>query len=139
MSDPESHTVSTQYGETTIDVYECDSCGNTVAHENTVKFTLGDREGRACEHCADTGPIGFLERIVNWSLPKRVVNWSFSKDKEPDEESGVVLFIVLAPIVLPLATIVGFRDGPPFIQGYAMAVLTLLVWVFLPLAVYLLL
>jgi len=130
MSDPESHTVSTQYGETTIDVYECDSCGNTVSHENTVGFTLGDREGRACEHCADTGPIGFPERVVNWSLPK---------DEESDEEPGVVLFIAFAPIVLPIAAIVGFRDGPPFVQGYAMAVLTLLVWVLLPLAVYLLL
>jgi len=130
MSDPESHTVSTQYGETTIDVYECDSCGNTVAHENTVEFTLGDREGRACEHCADTGPIGFPERVVNWSLPE---------DDETDEEAGVGLFVLFAPIILPLATVAGFRGGTTFVQGYATAVLAFLVWVFPPLAVYLLL
>ena len=48
MSEAKQHTVETVYGTATIDIYECDSCGNEVAYENTVKFTIGDREGRAC-------------------------------------------------------------------------------------------
>lgn len=127
MTKPKEHTINTQFGEATVEIYTCDSCGNDVAYENTVPFTIADREGRACEHCVETGPIGFPERAIEWVLPR---------DESTPEEEGLGLFLPLAPIILPIATVVGFRDGPQFFQGYATAVVTLLVWVLLPLGVY---
>lgn len=64
MTEPQTKTVQTEYGEATIETYDCDSCGNTVAYEETVEFTIGDREGRACSHCDDNGPISFPQKVV---------------------------------------------------------------------------
>lgn len=130
MSEPQEHTVNTQFGEATVEIYECDSCGTDVAYENTVPFTIADREGRACEHCAETGPIGFPQRTIEWVLPR---------DESTSAEEGLGLFFFAAPIILPVATFVGFRNGPQFTQGYATAVVTLLLWVLLPLGIIFLL
>jgi hypothetical protein len=119
MSDAQSHTISTQYGEAEINVYECDSCGNTIAYENTVEFTLGDREGRACEHCAETGPISFPERVIEWSLPK---------DESGAPNNGLLVNLFGSPLLLPLVTIGGFIKSDQFAQGYATAIITVLAW-----------
>ena len=70
MSEPQKHTVQTEFGPTTVEAYECDSCGNTVAYENTVQFTIGNRDGRACNHCENEGPINFPERQIKrvWDI-----------------------------------------------------------------------
>jgi hypothetical protein len=119
MNNSEQHTVNTQYGETTIEVYECDSCGNVVAYENTVEFTLGNRSGRACEHCAENGPISFPERVVEWSLPANNTERYYN---------GLFLHLFASPLLLPLITIAGFVNGDEFTQGYGTAIITVLVW-----------
>jgi len=65
MSDTE--TVQTTYGDVEIDVVDCDSCGNRVAKDDTVEFTIGDREGRACRHCEGEGPVSFPTRSIDYA------------------------------------------------------------------------
>ena len=55
----ETQEVQTRFGEVQIETVECDSCENTIAKEDAHEFTLGDREGHACSHCVDDGPISF--------------------------------------------------------------------------------
>jgi len=116
----EQHTVQTQYGEATIKTYECDSCGNRVAYENTVEFSIGDRDGRACEHCEQNGPISFPERVREWALPK---------DGAVDNEWSVVPYTLLFPLFAPVLLIDGLHtDGDVFSSGYATALISTVVW-----------
>ncbi len=124
MSSAETHTVETQYGPTTIETYDCDSCGNTVAYENTVPFTIGDTEGRACEHCEANGPISFPKRVVEFQPPYETVG---------SNSYGLVFHTLFAPLVLPFETFGGFVDDDDrFAAGYATAVVTLFVWLVVP-------
>lgn len=112
----QKESIKTPYGETTIETYDCDSCGNTVAYEDTVEFTIGDTEGRACEHCEENGPISF---------PRRVLEWEYPKNTNSKEDDGLIIHIVLAALFLPFLTIAGLTDkGSQFEKGYATAVLT---------------
>jgi len=67
MTQSKTETVQTTYGDVEIDVVDCDSCGNRVAKDDTVEFTIGDREGRACSHCESEGPVSFPTRAVNYA------------------------------------------------------------------------
>jgi hypothetical protein len=58
----QTETVETAYGDVEVDLAECDSCGNQVRVEDTVEFTIGDREGLACKYCRDEGPMSFPEK-----------------------------------------------------------------------------
>ncbi len=58
----QTETVETAYGDVEVELAECDSCGNQVRVEDTVEFTIGNREGLACEYCRDEGPMSFPER-----------------------------------------------------------------------------
>lgn len=71
MNDTETETIQTVYGDVDAEVVECDSCGITVLEEDAKKFTIGDREGWACETCEDTGPAEFpeFEPVVGWNIP----------------------------------------------------------------------
>lgn len=125
------HTIDTPYGEATIETYDCDSCGNTVAYENTVPFTIGNTEGRACEHCEEKGPISF---------PKRVVEWSYPKDVTKNGEYGLFFHVALGLLVLPIVMIGGFTESADqFDEGFATGAVTFFVWVVLPLLLFILL
>ena len=130
--DTRTKEVSTEYGTTTIQITDCDSCGNTVTKDETVAFTIGDRSGRACEYCANNGPISFPERVVEWSLPK---------DAYGNTGPAIAFFIILAPVLF----IAIFFDGMftekktnYFADGYIYGVIAVLLWVVLPLVVYIL-
>jgi hypothetical protein len=132
----QTRTIETAYGETTIETYECDSCGTTVAYEETVEFTIGDTTGRACKHCEKAGPISFPRRTLEWALPKK---------QELREVYGLGFHVLLAPIVLPLTMVVGFVElvggerETTFEEGFTVGVITLFVWVVLPLLLWVLL
>lgn len=97
-------TVQTAYGETTIEVVECDSCGAEVAKDDALEFTLGEREGRACEHCYDSGPIsfptsatdeGYIQTIISTTatLPRqfwKAVNAPATSSRTPEFAYGVI-------------------------------------------------
>jgi len=120
----ESHTVQTQYGEATIETYECDSCGNRVAYENTVEFQIGSREGRACEHCESEGPVSFPERVRDWALPS---------DASVDNEWNVIPYLVFAPLFCPALLLSSFiGDSDQFSNGYAVGFITAIVWLVIP-------
>jgi len=57
MTDTE--TIQTAYGDVEIETVDCDSCGQTIGKDDANEFTLSDREGHACDHCVDNGPISF--------------------------------------------------------------------------------
>ena len=120
MTQPETQNIETEYGTATIETYDCDSCGNTVAYENTVKFTIGETEGRACEYCEKNGPISFPKRALEFAWPS-------------DGVFGLGWNIALAFLILPVAVFYGFTDdATDFVEGYATAVISILVWVGIP-------
>ena len=69
-----TETVQTAYGEASIEVVECDSCGNEVSKDDARVFVTGDRmnersrevkvrghtrTGYICDYCDDSGPMSF--------------------------------------------------------------------------------
>lgn len=79
-----TETVQTEYGdvEAEIELVECDSCGADVRADNATEFTIGQRSGWACHHCADVGPAGYPAKIrrefgidLNGVLPLLVFGW----------------------------------------------------------------
>jgi hypothetical protein len=129
--DTRTKEVSTEYGTTTIQITDCDSCGNTVAKDEAVEFTIGDRSGHACEYCANNGPISFPEKVVEWSIPT---------DKYGNTGPAVVVFILSAPFfIIPIFYDAVFVEKlSNFSDGYFYGVLAVLLWVVLPLVVYIL-
>ena len=112
----ESYVVETVYGDYEIETYECDSCGNVVAYEHTVPFTIGDTEGRACEHCEENGPISF---------PKRVVE---DMNLFTNADMHLLGFVSLAPILIPACTIIGFVEDEPCLEGIAATTVAMVFW-----------
>lgn len=49
----------TAHGRIEYETVKCDSCGNEVLPDDTVDFKIGSREGVACEHCHEEGPLSF--------------------------------------------------------------------------------
>jgi hypothetical protein len=130
--DTRTKEVSTEYGTTTIEITDCDSCGNTVAKDEAVEFTIGDRSGHACEYCANNGPISFPEKFVEWSLPT---------DKFGNTGHVIAFFVMLAPVFLiPIFfdSIFAKKKKNYFAEGYIYGVVAVLLWVVLPLVVYIL-
>ena len=120
MSEPTEKSVSTPYGETTIDVIECDSCGNEVALDETVEFTLGDREGRACQHCYEEGPVSFPNMIIT---------------EGPESTFEIVIVAILFPIFL-LPVFFDALNGSDIAVSILTGMLAVLLWVVLPLLVF---
>jgi hypothetical protein len=114
----QTHTVDTAYGQTTIETYECDSCGTKVRYDETVEFTIGEREGRACNHCEANGPISVPKKVARISLPS----------------SLSLFFIAGFPILGPLTALIAFVDGDDFARAFTLGWTTLLLWGFLLLA-----
>jgi len=118
-------TVQTPYGDTTIEVVECDSCGAEVAKDDALEFTLGDRKGWACEHCYETGPIGFPEKVREWTLPTDVSGRSSAP------------YIALYPMFVFFVALDSMHeDNDLFANGYTVGVIATLLWVAVPLLVY---
>jgi len=127
MSNVDTKTVQTAYGDTTIEVVECDSCGAEVAKDDVVKFTLGDRDGWACEHCYDSGPVGFPEKVTEWSYPSYKNNGNIV---------ALPFHTMFYPIVAPVHIIDAFKHNNEFVQGNATGIISTLVWVVISLLVY---
>jgi hypothetical protein len=102
----QTKTVQTTYGDVEVEVVECDSCGNTIGKDEAREFTLGNREGHACEHCVDEGPISFPSKYG-------------SLDMGESEDGRFPRFLLWAPVVIPLLMIFGpFDNGhDPTVQG----------------------
>ena len=109
-------TVQTPYGDTTIEVVECDSCGAEVAKDDALEFTLGDRTGWACEHCYETGPIGFPEKVIEWAMPK-----------DP-KGASMWEYVGLFPVYCWLMLRDGFLSKDKFANGYTAGVMGSLLW-----------
>jgi len=110
----ETKTVETEYGTAEIEVVDCDSCGNTVGKEQATQFTIGDREGWACEYCEKNGPLTFPEKVREWALPE--------EEMDRSKNMGLFFFLFFAVIILPLGTVAGFsKSQNQFIKGYATA------------------
>jgi len=113
-----TETIQTQYGETEIQVYDCDSCGNRVAYDETVEFTLGDRQGRACEVCADEGPVSFPPSVDILLQPA----------EDP------LFCIVVWPLMFIFGTLdLAFGSAADTISEMATGILGTLLWVVGPL------
>jgi len=123
-------TVQTPYGDTTIEVVECDSCGAEVAKDDALEFTLGDRNGWACEHCYDNGPVSFPEKVREWSSPSDEVN---------RDSYGLLFHTLLYPLFAPMWILDAFASNDEFTQGNATGIISTLVWVGILLSVYMIL
>jgi len=122
MSKSKTKSIQTAYGETSIEVVECDSCGNEMSKEGARVFVTGDRldehfgdvkvkgdtkQGYICDYCDDSGPMSypgseFISRLYDSS--KRL--WYDYEHGGMHEGKVVtilgVLFMILlfAPLVL---------------------------------------
>ena len=113
----ETKAIETEYGTTEIEVVECDSCGNTVGKEEAKEFTIADREGWACEYCAENGPLSFPEKVREFALPS-------------DGDGDTLFFILFSPALLPAITVTGlFTPDDKFAEGYAIASLTYIIYI----------
>jgi len=111
-----TQTAETVHGSVEYETVECASCGNETVKDDAKDFQIGDREGKACEHCYKEGPISFPEKAREWVLPD-------------DGEETFPFFLVFAVLVLPMATLVGFHpNANDFTKGYATAVTTILLY-----------
>jgi len=115
----EKQTAVTAHGEVEYEVVKCDSCGNMVLPENTAEFTIGDREGVACEHCVDEGPASFPGSTYNKLL------YPYSRTNETYTLWWHVLILPLMVILTPL--LIG-DDVSDYAQGHGMAIMSVLIW-----------
>jgi len=115
MSDADTHTVDTVYGPAEIETYECDSCGNRVAYEDTVEFTIGDRNGRACEHCEENGPIEFPAR-------------EYVRTKLIEDDGDFLFPVLLWPFTSVLVISAG-RGDQEFLRGIGVSAVGAWLWI----------
>lgn len=113
MTKTKTITETTTHGEVEYEVVECDSCGNDVMTDEALDFQIGDREGKACSHCVEVGPIDFPHPNVP---PK---DW-----------------LILATISWPLTVVAAlttnnWREGDS--QFFLAATIGCLIWVGVPL------
>ena len=121
MTDTETHTVETAFGPAEVETLECDSCGNRVAAENTVPFTIGNTDGRACEHCEATGPVSFPRRTLEFVTPTYV--------NQRGKEYSLWFHIGAFPVIVFFGVVSGlFEDSDEFHDGYSTAAVSFLVW-----------
>lgn len=117
----ETKKVQTEYGTAEIEVVECNSCGNTVGKDDAAAFTIGDREGWACQHCVNEGPISFPKRVQEWRFPRA--------ENGRGGYKSFFFYILFAVIILPIGTIIGFHsDAEQFMKGYATASATYIIY-----------
>ena len=114
-----TETIETQYGTVEVETVECDSCGQRIGKEEAHDFTIGDRDGYACSHCVDNGPISFPPS-VDVSVKGRPVEMFYS-------------FILLYPLfMLPTIAEVLFGSSEAAKEFFVGSV-GAIVWTTLPL------
>ena len=120
----ETKTVQTAYGEASIKVVECDSCGAEVNKESAARFAMDSETtnprfnnaecvGYACEHCVDEGPISYPERIQE--RIKIIAGIG-------DSLFGIVLWPVASPLLI-------FEHDQGWQRGFALSSLGAWVWI----------
>jgi len=107
-----------------VEVQDCDSCGNEAPVEEMAPFTIGEREGVACPHCVDEGPVEFPSRTVKSTI-RALAQGENDKDVAEDLFLAVI-FPVSTPIALLMA-LNGELNNRGF--GYLSGVLGALLWV----------
>jgi len=119
MSETQTETIETRYGSVDIETVECDSCGQQIGKEQANEFTLGDRDGHACDHCVDEGPISFPPSVDIQGKPRESIGFS----------------IVLWPIILFMGLVRFAWDGEDdeWAYEYHNAMIATLLWTTLPL------
>ena len=77
MTNTETRQAATVHGEVEYEVVECDSCGAEILADEANDFTIGDREGVACDLCVGEGPSDFPhpEEIPVIAAPFVVLAW----------------------------------------------------------------
>jgi len=121
MSDAKQESVETVYGTVDVETVDCDSCGEAMLKEDANPFTIGDRDGYACDYCVREGPIGFPERVREYALPT-------------DENGYFWIYMIFGPIFLPGIILDAFSPVEnDFDTGYFIGVSTIILWVGIPL------
>ena len=117
MTDTE--TIQTAYGDVEIETVDCDSCGQTISKDNANEFTLSDREGHACDHCVDNGPISFPPS-VDIAIKGHPVEYSLT-------------FILMWPVfMIPTLVTTVFDDNKPA-KEFTVGSVAAITWTTLPL------
>jgi len=114
----ETETIETQYGTVEVETVTCDSCGQRIGKEEAHDFTIGDREGYACDHCVDDGPISFPPSV------------DFNVEPAKDIFLGVVMWPILSTMSIP--SFIAGSDNKRA-NEYAVSSLGALLWTTLPL------
>ena len=120
MANQRTETVHSEYGEVEVEVVDCDSCNNTVAKEDTVPFTIGDRDGLACRHCEREGPVSFPRKVLDWGLHRL--------GTDPDGDPIIAAFF--APWLYFLLGLFGLlgEEDLEFYNGFGWATITYFSW-----------
>ena len=127
MSKTETQQVETRYGSLNVETIECDSCGDTMLKEDANTFTIGERTGHACDYCVREGPISFPKRVREYVLPR-------------DEDGVFWGYVITAPTFCPMIVSDAlFFDVNEFASGYFIAIVSVILWVGIPLLVFYLL
>jgi len=124
MSKTETQQVETRYGSLNVETIECDSCGDTMLKEDANTFTIGERTGHACDYCVREGPISFPKRVREYALPR-------------DEDGEFWTYLIAAPAFCSLVVSLAlFTDVDEFVTGYFIAIVSVILWVGIPLLVF---
>jgi len=108
-------TAETVHGSIEYQTIECDSCGNETVVDDAKDFQIGDREGKACEHCYQNGPISFPEKVKNKARDRITQG-------DGDMTFGVLAFPLTAFIFIIMA------NRQDWQRGYALASLGAILW-----------
>jgi hypothetical protein len=129
----ETQAVTTRHGEVEYEVVECDSCGNSVLPSETSEFTIGDRDGVACQMCVDEGPIGFPSKTrETWFGP------IYGLGESPVFGSPLRSFFfssMFIPISFILHPVEDNRDTHDYHTGYAHAIWHIVLWIAIGVAI----
>ena len=124
MSGTQTEAVETVYGSVNVETVTCDSCGETMLKDDANDFSIGDREGHACDYCVREGPISFPERVREYALPR-------------DEDGEFWMYVITAPaLCLIVVSEALFTDVGEFASGYFIAIVSVILWVGVPLLVF---
>lgn len=126
MSNQRTKTIESIHGPVEVEVVDCDSCGTTVRADATVPFTLGDREGVACENCYDDGPISFPD----WRWTELIPTFhGMGTDEDGNDAWFLIGMFPLAAIIA--AIVILFEDNDDIKAGaigFAWACWGMILW-----------
>ena len=122
MKMSKTKTTTTAHGEVQYKVVECDSCGANIMEGDEYEFTIGDRNGVACEHCVNEGPASFPEKTYEWSINN--LSW--------DGKVDFLVILLLFPLLVPVSLIIApTNSADDWDKGYATACFSAVLWALL--------